>query len=150
MTKLFKYENQLKNFIQQNATILKLRLGNSYHHFTWSIFLWRLNFLIVARCSLLFAGCSLLFDRCSLLLTFSSLLLARYFLLVTFYSLFFARCSLFFRPNYCEIKLLSTAKKWFDLNETPPQIISLQIFFFFPRWWFSNFSQHAKPFSKLT
>ena len=28
----------INNFIQQNATIMKLRLENSYHHFIWSIF----------------------------------------------------------------------------------------------------------------
>ena len=59
----------------------------------------RLNFLLVACCSLL--------------VTFCLLFVAPYFLLVTFYSLLFAhssllfaRCSLFFRPNYYEMKLL--------------------------------------------
>ena len=47
----------------------------------------RLNFLLVARCSLLFTRCSLLFTFCSLLVTFYSLLIARC-------SLLFARCSL--------------------------------------------------------
>ena len=119
----------------------------------------------------LFAHCSLLVTFCSLLVpllvTFCLLLVARYFLLLVFCSLlvtlcsllfalcslFFARCSLFFHPNYCKIKLLWTAKKWFDYNKIPPQILSLQIsefFVTFSGWWFSNFSQHAKPFSKLT
>ena len=141
----------------------------------------RLNFLLVARyflliifcsllvtfCALLFARCSLLSARCSLLFAHYFLLVAHYFLLVTFYSLLvtfcsllvtfcsllFACCSLIFRPNYCEIKLLWTAKKWFDYNKTPPQIFSLQvseIFVNFSGWWISKFSQHAKPFSKLT
>ena len=121
----------------------------------------RLNFLLVARCSLLFGRCSLLvtfcsllFARCSLLFAHYFLLVAHYFLLVTFCSLLFACCcSLIFRPNYCEIKLLWTAKKWFDYNKTPPQIFSLQvpeIFVNFSGWWISKFSQHAKPFSKLT
>ena len=120
----------------------------------------RLNFLLVARYSLLFARCLLLFARCSLLITFCSLLVARYFLLVDHCSLLFARCSLlfaccswFFRPNYCKMKLLWTAKKWFDYNVAPPQILSLQIFEIFVTfswWWFSKFSEYAKPFSKLT
>ena len=108
----------------------------------------RLNFLLVARYFLLVALCSLLFARCSLLS-------ARCSLLNTFCSLLFARCSLLFARllvAYCEIKLLSTAKKWFGYYETPPQIFSLQIFEIFvtfSSWWFSKFSQHAKPFSKL-
>ena len=69
----------------------------------------------------LFARCLLLFARCSLFFAHCSLLFARCLLL-------FACCSLSFRPNYCEIKLLWTAKKWFDNNETPPHIFSLQIF----------------------
>ena len=113
-----------------------------------NIFYWRLNFLLATRFSLLFAlcsflvtfssllvaRCSLLFARCSLPVTFCSLLVDCYFLLVTFCSLLFARCSLlfarcslFFRPNYCKIKLLWEVKIWFDYNETPPQIFSLQI-----------------------
>ena len=54
----------------------------------------RLNFSLVARCSLLFARCLLLFARClllfarcSLLVTFCSLLVTFCSLLVTFYSL---------------------------------------------------------------
>ena len=69
--------------------------------------MWRLNFFLVARCSLLFVRCSLLFARCSLL---------------------FSRCLLLLRLNYCEIKLLWTAKKWFYNNETPPHILPLQTF----------------------
>ena len=57
----------------------------------------RLKFLLVARCLLLFARCSLLFARCSLLFARCLLLFARYPLL--------------FRSNYCEIKLLQSAKK---------------------------------------
>ena len=74
----------------------------------------------------------------------------------TFCSLLFAHCSLLFARllvAYCEIKLLWTAKKWFGYYETPPQIFCLQIseiFVTFSGWWFSKFSQHAKPFSKLT
>ena len=83
--------------------------------------------LLFARCSLLFIRCSLLFGCCLLLFARCSLLFAHCSLLFARFSLLFARCSLFFRPNYCEIKLLSTAKKWFDNNETPPQIFSLQI-----------------------
>ena len=125
--------------------------------------------LLFARCSLLFACCSLLFTRCSLLVTFCSLLVifysllvaryfllvVRYFLLVARHSLLFTRCSLLFARllvAYCEIKLLWTSKKWFGYYETPPQIFSLQIseiFVTFSGWWFSKFSQHAKPFSKL-
>ena len=100
------------------------------------LFLTRMNFLLVGLCSLLFACCSLLVTFCSLLFALCSLL--------------FARCSLFFRPNFCKIKLFWTAKKWFDHDEILPQIFSLQIseiFVTFSRWWFSNFSQHAKPFS---
>ena len=64
----------------------------------------RMNFLLVACCSLLFARCSLLFTRCSLLVTFCSLLVtfcsllvnfllvAHYFLLVARY--FLLVCSL--------------------------------------------------------
>ena len=53
-------------------------------------------------------------------------ILARCSLLVTFCSLLVTFCSLFFLPNYCEIKLPLTAKKkWFDYNETPPQIFYL-------------------------
>ena len=73
---------------------------------------------------------------CSLLVTFCSLLVTFYLLLVA----------------YCEIKLLWTANKWFGYYETPPQIFFLQIseiFVTFSGWWFSKFSQHAKPFSKL-
>ena len=120
----------------------------------------RLNFLLVARCSLLFACCSLLFTRCSLIFARCSFLSARCLLifcslLISFCSLLFAPCSLLFARllvAYCEIKLLSTAKKWFGYYETPPQIFSLQIseiFVTFSGWWFSKFSQHAKRFSKL-
>ena len=113
----------------------------------------RLNFLLVARYFLLVARCSLLFARCSLLSARCSLIFCS--LLITFCSLLFARCSLLFARllvAYCEIKLLSIAKKWFGYYETPPQIFSLQIseiFVTFSGWWFSKFSQHAKPFSKL-
>ena len=47
----------------------------------------RMNFLLVACCSLLFARCSLLFTRCSLLVARYFLLVVRYFVLVTFCSL---------------------------------------------------------------
>ena len=79
-------------------------------------------FLLVARyfCLLLVTFCSMLVTFCSLPVTFCSLFCARC-------SLLFTRCSLFSRPNYCEIKLLWAAKKWFDYNETPPQVFSLQI-----------------------
>ena len=79
--------------------------------------------------------CSLLVNFCSLLVTFCSLLV------------------IFFCQNYFEVKLLWTAKKWFDYNETPLQIFPLQIsevLVTFSKWWFSKFSQHAKPFWKLT
>ena len=52
---------------------------------------WRLNFLLVARCSLLVTFCSLLVAR-----YFCPLLVTRYFLLVACCSLLFARCFLFF------------------------------------------------------
>ena len=92
-------------------------------HFARLIFgiIKRLNFLLVTFCSLLVTFCSLLLIFCSFLLTLCSLLFACC-------SLLFARCLLFFRPNYYEIKLLWTAKKWFDNSETPPDIFSLQIF----------------------
>ena len=109
--------------------------------------------LVFALCSLRFARCSLLFARCSLLFARCSLLFARFSLHFARCLFHFARCWLFFRPNYCERKLLRTAKKWFDYNETPPQIFSLQIseiLVTFFGWWFPKFSQHAKPFSKLT
>ena len=78
-----------------------------------------------------------LFICCSLLVTFCSSL-------VTF-------CSLFFHPNYREMKLLWTAKKWFVYNETLPQIFFFsEILVTLSAWWFSKFSQHAKPLSKLT
>ena len=54
----------------------------------------RLNFLLVARCSLLFSRCSLLFSRCSLLFACCLLLFAccyRYFMLVARYFLLVAR-----------------------------------------------------------
>ena len=57
---------------------------------------WRLNFLLVARCSLLFAPCPLLYARCSLLYARCSLLFARCSLLFSPCSLLFARCSLLF------------------------------------------------------
>ena len=81
----------------------------------------RLNFLLVARWSLFFACCSLLVTSSSLLVTFCSLLVAFSSLAVTFCSLLFAlfaRCSLFFHPNFCQIKLLWTAKKlvWLSRN----------------------------------
>ena len=117
-------------------------------------------FLLVARCSLLFTCCSLLVAcyfllvaRCSLLSARCSLILCS--LLITFCSLLFARCSLLFARllvAYCVIKLLWTAKKWFGYYETPSQIFSLhisEIFVTFSGWWFSKFSQNAKPFSKL-
>ena len=113
----------------------------------------RLNFLFVARYFLLVARCSLLFARCSLLSARCSLIFCS--LLITFCSLLFARCSLLFARllvAYCEIKLLWTTKKCFGYYETPPQIFSLQIFKIFVTfsgWWFSKFSQYAKPFSKL-
>ena len=103
--------------------------------------------------SLRLTFCSLLFARYFLLVVCYFLLVARYFLLVTFCLLLFPRCSSFFRPKYYEIKLQWTAKKWFGYNETPPQIFSLhisEILVTFSRWWFSKFSQNAKPFSKLT
>ena len=50
-------------------------------------------------------------------------------MLVARCSLIFARCSLFFRPNYCEIRLLWTTKKWFDYDETLPQIFSFPFLF---------------------
>ena len=124
-------------------------------------------FLLVARCSLLFTCCSLLFSRCSSLITFCSLLvtlcsllstrcsLIFCSLLITFWSLLFARCPLLFARllvAYCEIKSLWTAQKWFSYYESPPKIFTLQtseIFVTFSGWWFSKFSQHAKPFSKL-
>ena len=117
-------------------------------------------FLLVARYFLLVARCSLLVTFCSLFVTLCSLLSARCslifcLLLITFCSLLFARSSLLFARllvAYCEIKLLWTAKKWFGYYETPPQIFSLQIseiFVTFSGWWFSKFSQHAKPSSKL-
>ena len=59
----------------------------------------RLNFLLVACCSLLVTFCLLFVAPYFLLVTFYSLLFARS-------SLLFARCSLFFRPNYNEMKLL--------------------------------------------
>ena len=114
----------------------------------------RLNLLLVARCSLLVTFCSLLVTLCSLLSACCSLSFCS--LLITFCSLLFARCSLLFARllvAYCKIKLLWTAKKWFGYYETPSQIFSLQIskiFVTFYGWWFSKFSQHAKPFSKLT
>ena len=117
-------------------------------------------FLLVARFSLLFARCSLFFTRCSLLVTFCSLLVTFCSLLITFcsllvsfllvvhYFLLVARLLV----AHCEIKLLWTSKKWFGYYKTPPRIFSLQIseiFVTFSGCWFSKFSQHAKPFSKL-
>ena len=91
----------------------------------------------------LFARCSLLFNRCSLLVTFCSLFVTFWSLLVAFCS--FARCLLW-------SKITLNCKKWFGYNETPPQIFPSQIseiFITFSGWWFSKFSQQAKPFSKL-
>ena len=58
----------------------------------------RLNFLLVARCSLLFTRCTLFLTFCSLLVNFCSLLVnfllvAHYFLLVAFCSLLVTFCS---------------------------------------------------------
>ena len=91
----------------------------------------RLTFLLVARCSLLFAHCSLLFAGCSLFFALYSLFFPRCLLRFARWSLLFACCSLFFRPNYCEIKLLCAAKKWFEYNETPTQIFPCK----FLRFW---------------
>ena len=128
------------------------------NNFALLVSLWVKKAELFACCSLLVTFCSLLVTICSLLVTFCSLLLARCSLLC--YSLLFARCSLlfaccplFFRSNYFKIKLLWSAKKWFDYNETPPQMFSLQIseiFVISSAWCFSKFSQHAKPFSKFT
>ena len=114
---------------------------------------WTFCSLLVARYFLLVAFCSLLVTFRSLSATFCSLLVTFCSLLFDCHSLLFARCSLFFGPKYCEIKLLWTEKKWFDYNKTPPQTVSSQlseVFITFSGWWFSDFSQHAKPFSKLT
>ena len=95
----------------------------------------RLKFLLVARCSLLFARYSSPFARNLLL---------------------FARCLLFSRPNCCEIKLLWTAKKCFDCNETPPQIFSLQISEIFGTFSgccfqsFLNIQNHFQSWHKVT
>ena len=83
--------------------------------------------LLFARCSLLFARCLLLFARCFLLFACCSLLFARCSLLLARCLLLFGHCSLLFRPNNCEIKLLWATKEWFDYNEIPPYIFSLQI-----------------------
>ena len=86
-----------------------------------------LYFLLAARYFLLVNCYFLLVARYFLLVACYFLLVARDFLPLPRCSLLFARCSLLFRPNYCEIKLLWTAKEWFDYNETPRQIFSLQI-----------------------
>ena len=85
--------------------------------------------MVIEREAEVFACCSLLVTFCLLLVTFYSLLVTFYSLLVTFYSLLVTFYSLmvFFYSNYCEIKLLWTAKKWFVYKETPPHIFSLQI-----------------------
>ena len=85
---------------------------------------WTFCTLLVAHCLLLFWGRSI----CSLLVTFCSLLFARRLLPFARRSLLFACYLLLFRPNYCNIKLLWTAKEWFDYNENPKQMLPLQIF----------------------
>ena len=52
-----------------------ITLVNIFSSTLWMLV--RLNFLLVARCSLVFARCSLVFARCSLLFARSSLLFAR-------------------------------------------------------------------------
>ena len=147
-------ERFLKNFL-----IIKIAKDSGFHSKFSFLQIWilqncsttsnlsRLNFLLVARCLLLSARCSLLFARHFLFITFCSLL-------VTFCSLLITFCSLLviFSSKLLN-KVTVNYKKWFDYNETPPQIFSLQIseiFVTFSGWWFSKFSQHAKPFSKLT
>ena len=117
--------------------------------------------LLVTFCSLLVSFCLLLVTFCSLLITFCSLLVIFCSLLVTFISLLVTFCSLL--VTFCSLpvifsskllwnKVTVNCKKWFDYNEIPPQILSLQfsvILVTFSIWWFPKFSQHAKPFSKL-
>ena len=125
---------QVGSEIWTNVSIILVLNDGFYSLNSWGWTFWS---LLVARCLLLIARSFLLVTLCSLLVTFCSLLFARCLLL-------FARYLLFFRPTYCEIKLRWTRKKWFDYNETPSQIFSLQISEIFV-----TFSPHAKPFSKL-
>ena len=91
-------------------------------------------FLLVARCSLLFARYSLVF--CSLLITFCSLL-------VTFCSS--ARCLLWNKVTVNRKKMV-----WLLQNSaTDIFLANFWDFCNFSGCWFSKFSQHAKPFSKL-
>ena len=111
------------------------------------------------RKQLLFATEAELFARCSLLVTFYSLLVARYFLLfaccsllVTFCSLFFARCSLLFARYFllvaCYFLLVAFCSFAHCLLWNKVTVQISEIFVTFSGWWFSKFSQHAKPFSK--
>ena len=70
----------------------------------------RLNFLLVARCSLLFARCSLLFTRCSLLFARCSLLVTFCSVLVAHCSVLFARCFLLLARYFLLVCSLLTVK----------------------------------------
>ena len=58
-----------------------------------------------------------------------------------------------FRRNYCKIKWMWTVKNASTLMKHRQRYFCLQIskiYVTFSGWWFSKFSQLAKPFSKLT
>ena len=107
-------------------------------------------FLLVAGCLLLVTFCSFLFARCSLLFACYFLLIARCFLLVVFCSLLvtfclFARCLLWNKVTVNHKKMV-----WLLRNSATDIYLQIsEIFVTFSEWWFSKFSQHAKPFSKL-
>ena len=88
-----------------------------------------------------------LFARCYLLVTFCSLLFARC-------SLLFARCSVLF-ACYFFVQITVKDSCW-ESQKFGKTLTKLHHRYFsckhipFSRWWFSKFSQHAKPFSKLT
>ena len=91
----FSIMSYLQN-IELPASINQVKRFGMVNSLLWS----RLNFLLAARCSLLFVGCSLLFAGCLLLFARCPLLFARCSLLFADCALLFARCLLLFRPSY--------------------------------------------------
>ena len=107
---------------------------------------WTCGSLLVTFCSLLMTFCSLLVTFCWLLFTFCWLLLTFCSLFFAGCSLLFARCLLLFAPCLLWNKVTVNRKK-IDLAIT--KLRHRRFACKFQRWWFSKFSQHAKPFSKL-
>ena len=129
-------QNEYKDVMLSNKCMRHSMNSCSLPFAHWSKLFARCS-LLLACCSLLFARCSLLLARCSLLFACSSLLFACCLLLFARCLLLFARCMLLYAHcfllfDHCSLLFdHCSTKKWFDYNETPPQIFPCK----FLRFW---------------